>query len=229
VSGKTANDFTKPVLYTVTAADASKGTYAVHALVSKIVSISGYSDTLVVGSDGSLWAMGSNGHGQLGNGTTADSRVPVQIVANGVASASAGRSHSLFVKTDGSVWAMAYNKFGQMGTGATTDVLSPVQIFGSGVASAAAGGDHSLILKTDGSLWATGYNKNGQIGNGSKEDVLVPIRVLAGGVAAVSQRCREDWFTQWSSRRITVSGQRATTTTGSWATGAVRVCCRPFR
>ena len=33
VSGKTANDFTKPVLYTVTAADGSTGDYTVRVLV----------------------------------------------------------------------------------------------------------------------------------------------------------------------------------------------------
>jgi alpha-tubulin suppressor-like RCC1 family protein len=131
--------------------------------------------------------MGSNSHGQLGTGTATGSRVPVQIVASGVASASAGRSHSLFVKTDGSLWGMGHNKFGQLGTGATTDVPSPVQIFVNGVAYVSAGGDHSLILKTDGSLWAMGYNKSGQIGNGSLADsVLVPTQILASGVAAVA-------------------------------------------
>ena len=46
MSGKTANDFTKPVDYVVIAADGSTANYRVRALVSKIVSISGYADTL---------------------------------------------------------------------------------------------------------------------------------------------------------------------------------------
>lgn len=58
VSGKTANDFIKPVLYTVTAADGSTGDFAVRVLVGKVAAISGYSDTMIVGSDGSLFCFG---------------------------------------------------------------------------------------------------------------------------------------------------------------------------
>ena len=61
VSGKTANDFTKPVTYVITAADGSTASWTVRALLSKVVAVSGYSDTLAVGSDGSLWGTGRNG------------------------------------------------------------------------------------------------------------------------------------------------------------------------
>ena len=95
VSGKTANDFTKPVMYTVVAADGSKADYTVRVLVSKIVSISGYSGTMVVGSDGSLWGTGRNSDGQLGHRHTPTSvSVPKQVLAGGVAAVSAGYYHT---------------------------------------------------------------------------------------------------------------------------------------
>jgi len=134
VSGKTANDFTKPVIYTVTAVDGSTGTYTVRVLVSKIVSISGYSDTLIVGSDGSLWGTGRNGDGQLAIGNTNSVSLPKQILANGVAAVSAGYYHSLILKTDGSLWATGYNKSGQLGNGTTTGTSTPEQVIADGVA-----------------------------------------------------------------------------------------------
>ena len=84
VSGTTANDFTKPLIYSVTAADGSTASFTVRVLVAKIVAISGYADTLIVGSDGSLWATGRNGDGQLGNGGTTSVSTPKQILPSGV-------------------------------------------------------------------------------------------------------------------------------------------------
>ena len=38
--------------------------------------------------DGSLWSMGQNGYGQLGDGTTTNRNAPTQILSSGVASLS---------------------------------------------------------------------------------------------------------------------------------------------
>ncbi len=166
----------------------------VQIVESGVASVSGGQDhSLFVKTDGSLWAIGSNGHGQLGNGTTADSLVPVQIVASGVASASAGRSHSLFVKTDGSLWAMGYNKFGQLGTGAMTDVLSPVQILASGVASVSAGGDHSLDPQDR--RQSVGHGLQQERPDRQRKQGRCP-RADTASFPAVLHPFREDWFTR---------------------------------
>ena len=73
--------------------------------------------------DGSLWGMGRNDHGGLGDGSTTDRNVPIQILSSGVTEIAAGEHHSLFVKTDGSLWAMGLNSHGQLGDGSTTTRL----------------------------------------------------------------------------------------------------------
>ena len=113
--------------------------------------------SMFVKSDGSLWTVGYNGEGGLGNGSNGNStNRPQQIVAGGVTAAAAGHYHSLFVKTDGSLWAMGGNGMGQLGDNGDFyhSTNRPELIVSNGVSSVAAGGYHSLLLKADGSLWA---------------------------------------------------------------------------
>ena len=66
--------------------------------------------TFFLKNDGSLWATGGNGNGQLGDGTQINKEYPVRIIASGVEQITSGsRSHSLFLTEDGSCWAMGYN------------------------------------------------------------------------------------------------------------------------
>ena len=76
----------------------------------------GYNHTAVVKSDGSLWMWGDNHYGQLGNGSTERSNIPVKVMDN-IAAVSCGNDHTVAIKTDGSLWAWGSNKFGQLGNG----------------------------------------------------------------------------------------------------------------
>ena len=65
----------------------------------------GTDHVVAVKSDGSLWAWGTNYAGQIGNGTTNASAVPVRIGrANDWVWASAGAAYSVGLKADGSLW-----------------------------------------------------------------------------------------------------------------------------
>ncbi len=81
--------------------------------VTQVAAGGGHS--LLLGSDGSLWAMGANYFGQLGDGTLRNRDIPEQIVASGVIAIAAGGAHSLFLKSDGSLWSMGWNSNGQLG------------------------------------------------------------------------------------------------------------------
>ena len=75
-------------------------------------------------SDGSLWAVGNNKSGALGDGTTLDRTYFVKMVDGNVSSVKAAYWHTLFLKKDGTLWAMgSSSKFGETG-----EVLSPVKI-----------------------------------------------------------------------------------------------------
>ena len=111
------------------------------------------------------WLGGITAHGQLGNGTTSNTNLPI-IVASNVVAGAGGNAYSLFVKTDGTLWAMGYNFFGQLGNGTSRDTNTPINV-ASNVVAVAAGQYHSLFVKTDGTLWAMGLNADGQLGNGT--------------------------------------------------------------
>jgi alpha-tubulin suppressor-like RCC1 family protein len=123
--------------------------------------------SLALKSDGTVWAWGWNGDGQLGDGTTRSRTAPVQVSGlTGVVRIAAGGAHSLAVKDDGTVWAWGSNAGGQLGDGTTMDRLTPVQVKTlSGATTVAAGRFHSLALKEDGTLWAWGDDQFGQLGD----------------------------------------------------------------
>ena len=153
---------------------------------------SGQNHALARKSDGTVWTWGANGNGQLGNNSTTNSALPVQVSGlSGVVAVTAGESSSFALKSDGTVWAWGNNGNGQLGDNSTTQRLVPVQVTGlSGVSAIAAGRYHVAALKTDGTVWAWGYNCDGQLGNGTTSSCgsanPVPVQSAISGVVALS-------------------------------------------
>ena len=124
---------------------------------------------------------GYNGFGQLGNGTTTYSGIPVPVKnANfnnfsGVTAVAAGGFHTLALRNNNTLWAWGKNDFGQLGVGtALTSPLGysmvPVQVSTatvgpvfSNISSIAANGHHSLA-RANGLIYAWGLNSSGQLG-----------------------------------------------------------------
>jgi len=92
--------------------------------------------TLVVLTDGTLWAWGSDSSGQLGDGSTVSQDKPEKITPPpGVTyvTLAEGGTTSYAIDTDGNVWAWGLGQGGQLGIGRQAESLIPVEADGGAV------------------------------------------------------------------------------------------------
>ncbi|MDL1861204.1 hypothetical protein FBR04_09265 [Betaproteobacteria bacterium PRO7] len=145
-----------------------------------IAASAGTLHTLIVRNDGRVFAIGFNGSGQLGDGTTTDRLRAVQVPSlTNIVAIAAGGHFSLALRSDGTVWAWGANNAGQLGDGTTTNRSSPVQVSGlAGVTAIAAGNEHALALLGNGAVVAWGANGEGQLGDGTTTNRSTPVPVL---------------------------------------------------
>ena len=105
---------------------------------------------MAVTSTGAVFSWGKNYNGDLGNGSTTDSDVPVKVslpAGTKVTAVAAGGEHNLAVTSTGAVLAWGYNSDGQLGNGGTGASNVPVNVSlpaGTTVTAVAAGALHSL-------------------------------------------------------------------------------------
>lgn len=103
----------------------------VSGLASSVASIdAGESHSCAVTLSGAALCWGSNGGGQLGNGTTANSSVPVSVLGTleGISSISAGSAVTCAVTSKGDATCWGRNGSGQLGDGTTTQRTTPVNV-----------------------------------------------------------------------------------------------------
>ncbi len=135
----------------------------------------GNGHTIAVDADSKVYAWGTNGYGQLGDGSTTDRAAAVLVsmpsLSPGVFvdAVAASSVHTLVLTNDGKVYAWGHNAHGELGDGTTTDRPTPVSVPTiTGVVAIAAGDDSaytgfSLALLDDGTVWGWGTNANYQL------------------------------------------------------------------
>jgi alpha-tubulin suppressor-like RCC1 family protein len=129
--------------------------------------------------NGTVWCWGLNSDGQLGNGNTVDSPIPVPVTGITTAIAvTAGDYHSCAVQADGSVWCWGRNDNGQLGNNSIIAAWTPAQVSGISTATViAAGGSHSCARLDDGRVECWGLNSSGQLGDGTFKESHMPVFV----------------------------------------------------
>jgi alpha-tubulin suppressor-like RCC1 family protein len=143
-------------------------------------------------SDGRVLAWGDNSVGQLGNGKTGSTDVPVWVKLpkhTKVTSIAAGDGQLFAVTSTGGLLAWGSDNEGQLGnrhTGGLSRV--PVRVHlprGVKIASVSSGMVQTLGLTTTGKVLAWGGNQSGQLGTGNKKNSNVPVYVHLPKIAHI--------------------------------------------
>jgi alpha-tubulin suppressor-like RCC1 family protein len=131
-------------------------------------------------SNGAYYDWGYNAAGQLGDGNTTDSDVPVHVkLAAKVRQVFQGGSgptngQTVAILSNGSVWTWGDNRRGQLGNGTTTSSDTPVRVHVPAhvrFVKINSGGYSCYAIASSGRLWAWGGNQNGQLGAGSSAHI----------------------------------------------------------
>jgi len=145
----------------------------------------GFVSSLAVRTNGTAWAWGQNGAGQLGDCTTVSKSSPVSVVGGFTdwCQVSAGNAHSLGVRTNGTAWGWGCNTSGALGAGSSGGgQSSPVSVIGGFTdwCQISAGVQFSLAVRQNGTAWAWGDNTDGALGDNTTVCKTSPISVVGG-------------------------------------------------
>jgi hypothetical protein len=115
---------------------------------------------LAVTTDGSLWAMGRNDYGELGNGTQHPHGATFLVPGGPWSAVSAGFGKSFGLKRDGTLWAWGLNFHLELGAGVEPYQTVPAQIApGSTWRSVSDGENNTVGVRSDGTLWVWGEDR----------------------------------------------------------------------
>ncbi|BDR54905.1 hypothetical protein KIMH_10160 [Bombiscardovia apis] len=154
----------------------------------------GGAHAVALGSDGNAYTWGWNAYGQLGDGTTTSSSLPVKVLQGALpagkhfTSINAADRFTVALDSDGNAYTWGWNAYGQLGDGTTTSRNQPVKVqqgalpAGEHYTSISAADGFTVALGSDGNAYAWGNNDSGRLGIGSIADRTLPVQVQPGAL-----------------------------------------------
>jgi alpha-tubulin suppressor-like RCC1 family protein len=122
----------------------------------------GYSHSMAIRDDNTLWGWGLNASGQLGDSSVISRNSPVQIGTSSWIAISAGASHTSAIKLGDTLWSWGLNTRGQLGDNTTVNKSSPVQVGTGYWNNVTAGASHTTALADNNTLYIWGDDNFGQ-------------------------------------------------------------------
>jgi alpha-tubulin suppressor-like RCC1 family protein len=151
----------------------------------------GTAHTCSLADSGVVSCVGYNAYGQLGNGTTSTSTIPVNVVdadggLTGVKGIAAGYDESC-AATPTKVYCWGLNVNGQTGDGTTATpvtVATPAIVLDAGIPiSFAIGSDHACAVLSNHDVECWGAGGDGQLGDGnSSQQALTPVQATTNAI-----------------------------------------------
>jgi alpha-tubulin suppressor-like RCC1 family protein len=150
------------------------------------------SSDYVLLADGQVWAFGSGGAGQLGDGSTANTETPVRVrIPESVKIVSIGqaRNEGIAISSTGAVYGWGEDSDGSLCLkggkrkrpgGASKTLDTPVEIaslYGDSVIAESGGGAHTLWLMADGHVLACGNQDSSGLGESAPAPGSTPTEI----------------------------------------------------
>lgn len=143
--------------------------------------------------DNTLWAVGDNIYGTVGDGTNITRTSPVQIPGTDWACIYGSSTQIFAIKHDTTLWAWGQNNDGTLGANVTYTACrfasTPIQIPGNNWKEIVTDNTYTgntIGRKTDNTLWSWGYNGYGQLGLGDIANRCVPVQIPGNSWTSVS-------------------------------------------
>jgi alpha-tubulin suppressor-like RCC1 family protein len=150
------------------------------------------SDQYALLANGTVYAWGKGGDGQLGDGGTASSftkavrvKFPAGVKIAALATDAMPLNSALAVDTTGHAWGWGFNKGGELCLGNTSQHDTPVKLPFSHVSTLAGAFNHA-VYDAGGAVYSCGLNPYGQLGNGTFHSSDHPVTVTGLDGASVT-------------------------------------------
>ncbi len=149
--------------------------------------------SLILTTEGVLYAFGCNQYGQLGIGDNEQrqSMVPISLSKRErVVKIAAGDAFAVALTERGQVYTWGRNAEGELGLGDVRDRSLPTLVSNfvanEEIVDVTAGSNFVVTLSKSGTIWTWGSNKRGQLGNGSSGGISMVPREIKGSLQGIN-------------------------------------------